>query len=137
MQYFSRYSTFTGMVAMLMSLLLRLSLATALPQAHTTAVAELTFPGWTSNTGQGGFCFKGWDKPRYRGNWVEACCFNSCCSFSNNLLSKKLFSAAATDSSTGGVTLWTSSSCSGKNRWVDLEGWYDLSNAPAYYSMSW
>ena len=142
MQYFSRHSTFTGTVATFMCLLLLLNLTTALPQDSTVSVGLLSFPGEPSNVGKGGVCFKGWDQRSFQGNWVEACCFYSCCILFQDLLNYRLFSAKATDSKrgAGGMTLWESTDCSGDrgtdSLWVDFEGWGDLGINPPYYSMS-
>lgn len=85
-----------------------------------------------------GYCWVGWDQTGFKGNSKEACCnyIYSCCSFDDDLLSRNLISAKATESTSGGVRLWTSNSCTGESRWVDFEGWGNLRSAPAYYSFS-
>ncbi|KAF8425311.1 hypothetical protein EV426DRAFT_597081 [Tirmania nivea] len=82
------------------------------------------------------YCFVGWDQVNYQGNWARACCVSDCCWFYNDLLNNRLYSAKSTLSTTGGVRLWTSDHCTGESRWVDSDGWWNLGQAPAYYSMS-
>ena len=82
------------------------------------------------------YCWKGWNKINFQGDWVEICSWVSCYSWDNDLASNRLFSAKATASTTGGVYLWTKKSCTGEKIWVDFEGWGNLSKAAALYSMS-
>lgn len=87
-----------------------------------------------------GFCFRGWPQRNYqpRDGWVEACCPPpyTCCNFYNDILNNHLYSAKATVSTRRGVNLWTGKFCTGESLWVDFDGWFDLGNAPAFYSMS-
>ncbi|KAF8441904.1 hypothetical protein BGX38DRAFT_1202823 [Terfezia claveryi] len=82
------------------------------------------------------FCWRGWDRKNYQGNSIEECCDYSCCPIKADMLINRLYSAKATGSSSGGVTLWTGTACNGENRWVDTEGWWNLEKAPAYRSYS-
>ena len=161
MHYFSGRSTSTGIMAILMCLLLLLNLTTALPQEITTpqndtipqdvttppddteaepgfSWADISYPGDISLVGTGGFCVKGYNQRNFRGDWLEACCFDTCCRFSEWVMFN-LRSAITTDTPDWGVTLWKNQYCDGnpatESVWISTRGRYSLQPG-GYYSMS-
>ncbi|KAF8470717.1 hypothetical protein BDZ91DRAFT_718828 [Kalaharituber pfeilii] len=88
------------------------------------------------------YCFIGWDDVNYKSRPgsvpIEACCEYTCCDIHIDMLNNRLYSAKASQWLVGskGVALWTGYNCQGDFLGVDYEGWWNLANAPAYYSVS-
>lgn len=83
------------------------------------------------------FCWEGWSDTNFKGSWVGMCCHSKCC-FYHSELANNVYSARATYIPEGAhaIILWSTDSCSGETRWLDFDGWYNLENAPPYYSFS-
>jgi len=81
------------------------------------------------------FCWKGWNRTGFRGNWVQLCCVSRCCYFYHTVANRNLRSARATVSPRGGVKLWRGTNCRGSNKWLTFGGDRSMPG-PGYYSMS-
>jgi len=83
------------------------------------------------------YCWKGWNKTWFFGNWVQYCCMSKCCYFVNFLANHNLHSAKATVSPIGRVRLWKSPQCTGIYKWVYFSGaGSQVLPGPGYKSMS-